>query len=133
MKTPTWVLVVITGFISLNLHAKPDIEQPVIKQLQESYRNNAVTSFDAPDGKALWYSEQNGRSCTSCHGTSPTDVGKHRKTGKKILPMAPSVNPKRLIKAAKIEKWFLRNCKWTLGRECSPQEKGNILQWLQQI
>ena len=26
-----------------------------------------------------------------------------------------------------IEKWFTRNCKWTLGRECTPQEKGDFL------
>jgi len=128
MKAFTLVLIVITGLVSTNLQANQAIEQ-----LQGSYRNNGATSFEALDGKALWYSEQNDRSCTSCHGTSPIAVGKHRKTGKKIMPMALSVNPERLAKAAKIEKWFLRNCKWTLGRECSPQEKGNILKWLKQL
>ena len=44
--------------------------------------------------------------------------------------MAPSVNPKRLTDRSKIEKWFKRNCKWTLGRECTPQEKGDILTFL---
>jgi Domain of unknown function (DUF1924) len=128
MKAFTLFLIVIISLVSTNLQANQAIEQ-----LQGSYRNNGATSFEALDGKALWYSEQNGRSCTSCHGTSPTAVGKHWKTGKKIMPMALSVNPQRLTKAAKIEKWFLRNCKWTLGRECSPQEKGNILKWLQQL
>lgn len=44
--------------------------------------------------------------------------------------MATSVNPQRLTDSAKIEKWFARNCKFTLGRECSAQEKGNMLVWL---
>jgi len=128
MKAFTLVLIVTTALVSTNLRANQAIEQ-----LQESYRNTDVTSFKALDGKALWYSEHNGRSCTSCHGASPSAADKHRKTGKKIMPMALSVNPQRLTKISKIEKWFLRNCKWTLGRECSPQEKGNILQWLQQL
>lgn len=44
--------------------------------------------------------------------------------------MSPAVNPKRLSDPKKIEKWFLRNCKWTLGRECTPQEKGDYLTYL---
>jgi len=31
----------------------------------------------------------------------------------------------------KINKWFLRNCEWTLGRACTDQKKANILSWLQ--
>ncbi|MFK5970948.1 MAG: DUF1924 domain-containing protein [Candidatus Marithrix sp.] len=30
-----------------------------------------------------------------------------------------------------IRKWFKRNCKWTLGRECNAQEKGDILKFIQ--
>jgi hypothetical protein len=41
--------------------------------------------------------------------------------------MAPSANPERLADKAKIEKWLARNCKWTLGRACTPQEKGDVL------
>ena len=44
--------------------------------------------------------------------------------------MAPSVNPKRLTDRTKIEKWFVRNCKWTFGRECTPQEKGDLLSFI---
>lgn len=46
--------------------------------------------------------------------------------------MAASVNPKRYTKMKKINKWFKRNCKWTLGRECTNQEKGDILKYLSQ-
>jgi hypothetical protein len=41
--------------------------------------------------------------------------------------MALSVNPKRLADPTKVERWFGRNCRWTLGRECSPKEKGDFL------
>ncbi|MEA3244387.1 MAG: DUF1924 domain-containing protein, partial [Pseudomonadota bacterium] len=30
----------------------------------------------------------------------------------------------------KIEKWFKRNCKWTLGRECTAQEKADFLAYI---
>ncbi len=52
------------------------------------------------------------------------------RTGKAIEPLAPSVNPKRLSDTAKVEKWFTRNCKWTVGRACAPQEKGDVLSFI---
>jgi hypothetical protein len=83
-------------------------------------------------GEALWYSvSSNQRGCTSCHAQSPTQAGTHAKTGKPINPMAPSVNPERYRDDRKVEKWFLRNCKWTLGRECTMQEKADLLAWLE--
>ena len=47
--------------------------------------------------------------------------------------MAPSVNAARLSSRKQIEKWFKRNCKWTLGRECSAQEKGDLLAYLKTL
>jgi len=35
------------------------------------------------------------------------------------------------VDAAKTEKWFLRNCKWTMGRTCTAQEKGDFLAYFQ--
>ncbi|HEY5599110.1 MAG TPA: DUF1924 domain-containing protein, partial [Candidatus Manganitrophaceae bacterium] len=70
------------------------------------------------------------RSCASCHTADLRSAGKHAKTGKPIDPLAPSANPKRLTDAGFIEKWFKRNCKWTLGRECAPAEKGSVLLFL---
>ena len=95
-----------------------------------SYRQQGVEHIDAERGRKLWYAANGERSCTSCHGETPLDAGKHVKTGKPIEPMAPSVNPGRYQSAKKIEKWFMRNCKWTYGRECSTQEKSDILTWL---
>ncbi len=52
------------------------------------------------------------------------------KTGKVIKPMAASKNPERFQDSKKVEKWFLRNCKWTFGRQCTVQEKIDTLSWL---
>jgi hypothetical protein len=50
-----------------------------------------------------------------------------------IEAMAPSVNPQRLTDAAKVEKWFGRNCKDVLERNCTAQEKGDYIQYLLSI
>lgn len=94
------------------------------------YRLQGIDQVDQARGQQLWYSIAGGRGCTSCHGNSPAAIGKHAKTGKTIEPMALSVNPARYQDGKKLEKWFLRNCKWTLGRQCSRQEKADLLTWL---
>lgn len=69
-------------------------------------------------------------SCSSCHGTPPTQPGKHAATGKPITALAPAVTADRFTDAAKTEKWFRRNCNDVLGRECSAAEKADLLAWL---
>ena len=101
----------------------------VDKHLQ-TYKQQGAPQADAAKGEQLWYASQNKRSCSSCHGAKPGDTGKHVKTRKLIEPMAVSANPDRYQDSKKIEKWFLRNCKWTFGRTCSVQEKADILTWL---
>ena len=82
-------------------------------------------------GQALWQRTGiQGRHCAQCHGQDLTRPARHQRTHKPIAPMAPSVNPKRLSDLKKVEKWFRRNCKWTWGRECTVQEKADMLQWL---
>ena len=41
------------------------------------------------------------------------------RAGKAIDPMAVSATPTRFSDFAKTEKWFTRNCKTVLGRECT--------------
>ncbi len=100
------------------------------------YQSESAINFSVQQGRELWQKKFNAtsgetRSCTSCHSKNLTVTGKHIKTKKTIEPMAPSVNSKRLIKIKTIKKWFKRNCKWTLGRECSAQEKGHLLKYIQ--
>jgi len=68
-------------------------------------------------------------SCTTCHGSDPRAPGRSL-TGKVIEPMAISTSPLRYTNPAKVEKWFKRNCAEVLGRECTPQEKGDWLAYM---
>ena len=68
--------------------------------------------------------------CTSCHGKSPMLGGRHASTDKAIEPLAPAANAKRFTDSAKVEKWFRRNCKDVLARECTAAEKADVLAWL---
>ncbi len=107
-----------------------------VGDLLAQYAAAGGKDFSAANGEAMWTQENPdpeggaARSCASCHTANLTQPGKHARTGKAIDPMAPSVNPERLTDAKKVEKWFLRNCKWTLGRECTPQEKGDFLSYI---
>lgn len=100
-----------------------------VDNLLVEYQKTGATQFDALRGKQMWHQQfgKDKRSCVTCHNTNLNIPGKHITTGKLIAPMSPVVNPTRLQKAQFIEKWFFRNCKWTLGRECTPQEKGDFL------
>ena len=102
----------------------------VTTELQQHYQQIGASTFSMERGKKLWEESHHGRSCTSCHTQSVKNQGKHQKTGKLIKPMAPSVNPQRLSNKRKVKKWLLRNCKWVFKRECTAQEKGDILMWL---
>ena len=110
-----------------------------VSELEANYQSQGAGPFSATAGEALWTKtfvdakSSNKRSCTTCHTTDLTKEGKHVRTGKVIKPMAPSANPQRLTTVKKIKKWFVRNCKWTLGRECTAQEKGNILAFLKTL
>ena len=103
-----------------------------------AYQAEGAGPFDAARGEAMWTREfrpdaaEKSRSCATCHTDNPKAKGKHARTGKPIEAMAPSVNPQRLTEVKEIEKWFGRNCKWTLGRACTPQEKGDFLSYLRQ-
>ncbi len=124
-NTLVFTLLLVGTLATITSHANTVVEN----QLQ-FYQQQGASLADPGRGEQLWRSKRGERSCTSCHGDSPIQVGKHQKTAKKIQPMAVSVNPDRYGDVKKIKKWFLRNCKWTFGRECSVQEKSDILSWL---
>ncbi len=110
---------------------------PAVDAMLKVYRDAGAGPFSAEAGERMWrekYSHADTpaeRSCGSCHTNNLTESGKHAKTQKLIKPMAPTVNADRLTDTKDIEKWFMRNCKWTLGRECSAQEKGDFLLYIQ--
>ncbi|MBL3598987.1 MAG: DUF1924 domain-containing protein [gamma proteobacterium endosymbiont of Lamellibrachia anaximandri] len=121
---------------SLAFLVTPAAKADSVATLKALYQSQGAKDFNREVGEALWHKilqhRQSGqqRSCVDCHGKNLKLLGKHIRTGKVIEPLAPSVNPKRFSDQRKVEKWFTRNCKWTLGRECSSQEKGDLLVYL---
>lgn len=92
---------------------------------------NAAQPFSASRGEQFFKSTHgNDWSCATCHTQNPANAGKHAKTDKLIKPLAPSANSARFTDAAKVEKWFKRNCNDVLGRVCTAQEKGDVLTYL---
>ena len=93
----------------------------------------AFKDFSASRGEAFYRAKTGDMACASCHGASPKDHGRHATTGKDILPMATSANPERFTDAAKVEKWFRRNCNDVLKRACTAAEKGDFITYLTSV
>lgn len=109
---------------------------PPVDELLSEFHQQGASEFSATAGQAFWNQSftpvtgEKARRCASCHTTDLRQSGKHITTGKEIKPMAPSVTGKRLTNPEKMRKWLKRNCQWTLGRECTAQEKGDVLTYL---
>ena len=128
MKTPKLFAALLLGAASTGLQAGD------INGVQDHYRTQGAGPFQSERGETLWKSRSyEGRQCADCHGPDLTQGGRHERTKKPIEPMAPSVNPSRYTDLKKVEKWFTRNCKSTLGRECTAQEKGDVLEYLKKL
>ena len=98
---------------------------------QAKIDNATFSGFDASRGEQFFKSRHGADwSCSTCHTENPTAMGQHTVTKKDIKPMAPAANPERFTDTAKVEKWFKRNCKDVLKRECTAQEKGDVLTYL---
>lgn len=128
---------VISSLAAALLLSAGTLHAAVVDDLLASYQSQGAKDFSAKRGEEMWFEkhpdpEEPGkvRNCSSCHTDDLKAKGKHLETGKMIDPLAPSVNSERLTDPKFIEKWLKRNCKWVLGRECSPQEKGDFLVYL---
>lgn len=103
-------------------------------ELLAGYQQQAGAPASAARGQAF-FTQRHGAewSCSSCHGNPPTGAGQHAATGKTIEPLAPASSTAeagRFTDPAKVEKWFRRNCKDVLARECTPAEKADVMAWL---
>jgi len=122
--------------VALFMVLSTQVQAGAVETLQQEYISAGAGPFSAAKGEQMWIEKhldaESGkqRNCQSCHTADLTKPGKHAKTGKVIDPLAPSVNNERLTDIKFINKWFKRNCKWTLGRECTNQEKGDFLEYL---
>jgi hypothetical protein len=127
MNTPASILVL--SVASLLGSATACADTPA--QLLSGYTTQAGVPAVPQRGQQLFTARQGGEwACASCHGALPTQPGRHAATGKMIEPLAPAFNPQRFTEPGRTEKWFRRNCKDVLGRECSAAEKADVLAWL---
>lgn len=100
------------------------------EQLQR-WTVEAKAPGNADKGKVFFNAKHGGEwSCASCHNAPPTTEGKHANTGKAIAPLAPAFNAKAFTEVAKVDKWFRRNCKDVLSRECTAAEKADVMTYL---
>ncbi|MBP9682353.1 MAG: DUF1924 domain-containing protein [Bacteriovorax sp.] len=99
--------------------------------------NSQFKSFSEMEGEKLYRNERvNSKndkvSCMTCHTSNPKNEGLTR-ANKVIAPIAPVANPERFTDLAKVEKWFKRNCKDVLERECTVLEKGNFVKYMMSV
>lgn len=102
----------------------------------EAAKTTAGFTPSAQRGQAFftkqWGVSQKMPDCTACHGKNLKLDGKHVITGKRIEPFSPAVTPERFTSSRKVEKWFGRNCKEVVGRECTAAEKADFIQFVSQ-
>ena len=116
------------------LAAPASAETP--ESLMRGYAEQARTksaSYAGPSpaaGRRLFHQQPRDWSCATCHTDQPAATGRHAITGKTIAPLSPVANPERFRDAAKVEKWFKRNCTDTLGRLCTSAEKADLISFL---
>ena len=128
-----WALALVCAGQTLLMPGAQAADTTPAQQLSH-WTAQAGAPAQADRGQALFNNRHGGEwSCASCHGTPPTAQGKHASTGKSIDPLAPAFNAKAFTDTAKTDKWFKRNCKDVLSRECSAQEKADLLAYLTRI
>ncbi len=119
------ILLIAAAVLATNVYA----ETP--RDFLTRFEKEAGAAGSAERGARFFSAKQGGEwSCASCHTEKPTQAGRHAKTDKAITPLAPAANAERFTDAAKVDKWFRRNCNDTLNRVCSPQEKADVMAWL---
>lgn len=129
------VLLVVLGMFSLSAHAS----MVGAKQFADQYAAH-VKGIDpgykltANAGRAFYIKKYTRKgkeeSCASCHTDNPAGEGKHTDTGKKIQSLSPAVSTKRFSNLQHVEENFTRHCQDIIGRDCTPQEKGDYITYL---
>lgn len=132
-KQSSFTALALPACASLLVLLSPAVQAASPEQMLANYVTEAARPADAQRGRAF-FAASHGQTltCTACHGDDPRQPGKHSSTGKVIAPLAPAANAERFTDVARTEKWFRRNCKEVVGRECTPAEKADVLAWLLQ-
>ena len=122
----------VIGSCSLASTAFAETPSDVLAEIKiEASATPGFQGFSAAHGESFYRNKQkHDLGCSSCHTDNPAADGKHAETGKLIKPFAPAANPERFTDMRKVKKWFRRNCNYVLDRECTAQEKGDLLAYL---
>jgi len=110
--------------------------QELLANMERSARaaDAAFDGFSPKRGEQFFKSTHGGEwSCASCHTSRPANPGQHAKTARVIPALAPAANAQRFTDAAKVEKWFKRNCNDVIGRACTAREQGDVLAYLMTV
>jgi len=135
-KTTTTIAIAAGALMLASVAAGTASRDSILAELksQAAQEDSGFAGFSAERGAAFFRATHQGGkpdtpSCTTCHGTEPRATGKTR-AGKPIDPMAVSANPARFTDPKEVAKWFTRNCKSVLGRECTAAEKGDFITFM---
>jgi len=139
------------------LHAGPT--QQILDHYAEAARQEdpGFDGFSAERGEKLYHEKGIIRglgfvTCASCHLPDPREMiiaheskilrrachvindeehpNPKKAKVRKIPPLAPSANAKRLTAPQTVEDFLRVNCTLVFKRECTAQEKGDVLVWL---
>lgn len=122
----------VAATVLLAAPASADTPESLMRGYAEQARTTSA-SYAGPSpaaGRRLFHQQPRDWSCATCHTDQPVATGRHAITGKTIAPLSPVANPERFRDAAKVEKWFKRNCTDTLGRLCTSAEKADLISFL---
>lgn len=125
------LVVALLGFAAAHAATPDDLQRAYEAEMRRAIPAAAASAQRG----AAFFRATHGRdwSCATCHGESPVRAGQHARTHKAIAPLAPAANEERFTDAAKVEKWFGRNCGDVLGRACTPQEKADVIAYLRSV
>lgn len=129
MSVRTFMLL---GCLTLSVTAYAETPQDLLQAWLTEARAQSpqFAGFSAERGRSLYFKQPADWSCSTCHTNDPRGSGRHAVTSKPIKPLSPLANPARFSDAAKVDKWFKRNCRDVLKRECTVAEKGDLLTFL---
>lgn len=109
------------------------LAQTPAESILANYVKRAGQPASAERGQAFFTAKHKGGvfdSCASCHTADPTKRGRDEVGEKPIPALAPAVTKKNFTDPARVEHLFRLNCKDVLARECTAQEKADVVAWL---
>jgi len=88
-------------------------------------------SCHLPDSRQEIIAHQSKVLCRQCHVINDSEHPRPKDAElRKILPLVPSANPRRLTNFEHVEEFLKPNCEMVIGRGCTTPEKGDIIAWL---